>query len=77
MHRPLLLFLAISAMMMGTNAAINRPAVYRLGSNGSPNSQPSSAGGVVYRGYSSGGLWRSNSRQDWGGFQGRGPSGVK
>ena len=76
MHRPLLLVFATLTMMFGTTAAINRPGIYRLGSNGTPNSS-SSSGGVIYRGFGSGGGWRTSSRQGWGGFQGRGPSGAK
>lgn len=76
MHRPLLLAFAIAIVVFGANAAINRPGTYRLGSNGTPNSSPSS-GGVIYRGFGSGGSWRTSSRQGWGGFQGRGPSGAK
>lgn len=76
MHRPILLGLAVFVMMFGSSNAINRPGIYRLGNNGTPN-RSTSSGGVVYRGFGSGGSWRTSSRQDWGGFQGRGPSGVK
>lgn len=77
MHRPLLLVLSISAMVLGTNHSIHRPALYRLGDDGTPSSRSSGAGGVIYRGSGSGGRWRTSSRGGWGGFQGRGPSGVK
>ncbi len=77
MHRPLLLALSVSVVMIGTSASINRPTIYRLGSDGTPNSQQSSSGGVIYRGFGSGGRWRTSSRESWSGFQGRGPSGVK
>lgn len=77
MHRPLLLALSISVVALGTNESIHRPMIYRLGNDGTPPSRSSSAGGVIYRGSGSGGQWRTNSRQNWSGFQGRGPSGVK
>ena len=77
MHRPLLLVLSISVVALGTNDSIHRPTIYRLGDDGTPSSRPSSAGGVIYRGSGSGGQWRTSSRGGWGGFQGRGPSGVK
>ena len=76
MHRPLLLGLSVLVMTVGSSNAINRPNTYRLGSDGTPNSS-TSTGGVVYRGFGSGGTWRTSSRQGWSGFQGRGPSGVK
>ena len=77
MQRPLLLVLSISVVALGTNDSIHRPGIYRLGDDGTPSSRSSSAGGVIYRGSSSGGQWRTSSRGSWGGFQGGGPSGVK
>ena len=77
MHRPLLLILSISVVALGTHDSIHRPTIYRLGNDGTPYSQPSSAGGVIYRGSGRGGQWRTSSRENWSGFQGRGPSGVK
>ena len=71
MHRPLLLAFSIAIVVFGTNAAINRPGTYQLGSNGTPNSSPSS-GGVVYRGFGSGGSWRSGTRASGGGGPGGG-----
>ncbi|WP_186539584.1 hypothetical protein [Synechococcus sp. BIOS-E4-1] len=69
--------LSVSVTVLGSNDSIHRPAIYRLGNDGTPSSRPSSAGGVIYRGSGSGGQWRTSSRGGWGGFQGRGPSGVK
>lgn len=76
MQRPLILVMALSASVLGTTAAVQRPWAYRLGDEGTPASH-STSGGVVFRGSSRGGSWRSSSRKDWSGFQGRGPSGVK
>ena len=76
MRRALLLGLAVFVTLIGTTHAINGPGIYRLGSDGTPNSSTTS-GGVIYRGFGSGGTWRTSSRQGWSGFQGRGPSGVK
>ena len=74
MERALILALTVTAVLVGTSAAVIRPGVYRLGDEGTP--RPGT--GVAFRGGYRQGRWRSDGyRRDWGGFQGRGLSGAK
>jgi hypothetical protein len=74
MERQLLLLLAVLALLLGCGLAVTRPALYRIGQDGTPRS----SGGVAFRGRSVGGRWQPLAGQrSWEGFQGRGPSGVK
>ena len=74
MERQLLLVLAVLALLLGCGLAVTRPALYRIGQDGTPRS----SGAVAFRGRSVGGRWQPAAGQrDWGGFQGRGPRGAK
>ncbi|MFM7086731.1 MAG: hypothetical protein ACKOXO_07065 [Cyanobium sp.] len=74
MERPLILILALLALLLGCTAAITRPGLYRLGQEGTPIASP----GVSFSGSSRQGRWRPTPyRRDWERFQGRGPAGVK
>lgn len=73
-ERILLLFLTLSALLIGTAAAVLRPFVFRLGQEGTPPART----GVIYGGSYRGGRWLPRQgRRDWGSFQGRGPGGAK
>ncbi|MFO8238773.1 MAG: hypothetical protein R6U00_11115 [Prochlorococcaceae cyanobacterium] len=74
MERQLLLLLTLLALLLGCGFAITRPALYRIGQEGTPRAR----GAVAFRGRTVGGRWQPVAGQrTWGGFQGRGPSGAK
>jgi hypothetical protein len=74
LERRLILVLTITAVGVGTTAAVTRPLLYRLGQEGTP-SAPS---GVSYGGSYRSGRWVSQApTRDWSRFQGRGPGSAK
>ena len=74
-ERGLLLLLAVAAVAIGTVTAVTRPGLWRLGQDGTPTA----GSGVRYGGsYRAGrGVAAPSRRQDWSGFQGRGPGAAK
>jgi hypothetical protein len=74
LERRLILVLTMTAVGVGTTAAVTRPLLYRLGQEGTP-SAPS---GVSYGGSYRSGRWVSQApTRDWSRFQGRGPGSAK
>lgn len=74
-ERGLLLFVAVLVVGIGTTTAVTRPGLWRLGQEGTP----SAGSGVRYGGSYRAGRWvpATPRRQDWSGFQGRGPGSAK
>jgi hypothetical protein len=74
-ERGLLLLLAVMVVGVGTTTAITRPQLWRLGQDGTPGA----TSGVRYGGSYRAGRWlpATPRRQDWSGFQGRGPGSAK
>ncbi len=74
-ERGLLLLLAVAVVATGTVTAVTRPSLWRLGQEGTP----AASSGVRYGGSYRAGRWvpATSRRQDWSGFQGRGPGAAK
>ena len=73
-ERALILVLTLTAVGVGTTAAITRPLLFRLGQDGTPTA----SSGVSYSGSYRGGRWVPHGRpRDWSRFQGRGPGSAK
>ena len=74
-ERALLLLLAVTVVATGTITAVTRPGLWRLGQDGTP----AAGSGVRYGGSYRAGRWvpATPRRQDWAGFQGRGPGAAK
>ena len=74
-ERGLLLLLAVAVVAIGTVTAVTRPALWRIGQDGTP----AAGSGVRYGGSYRAGRWVAapSRRQDWSGFQGRGPGTAK
>jgi hypothetical protein len=74
LERSFILVLTISAVVVGSTAAVTRPLLYRLGDEGTP----SASGSVTWRGSGRSGRWLSRTgSRDWSRFQGRGPGSAK
>ncbi|WP_216903297.1 hypothetical protein [Synechococcus sp. CCY 9618] len=71
----LLLLVAVLVVGIGTTTAVTRPGVWRLGQEGTPPAGSSVRYGGSYRA----GRWvpATPGRQEWTGFQGRGPGSAK
>lgn len=74
-ERGLILLLAVAVVAVGTVTAVTRPGLWRLGQDGTP----AAGSGVRYGGSYRAGRWvvAPTRRQDWSGFQGRGPGAAK
>ncbi|MBW4529421.1 MAG: hypothetical protein KME02_01910 [Aphanothece saxicola GSE-SYN-MK-01-06B] len=74
-ERGLILLLAVAVVAVGTVTAVTRPGLWRLGQDGTP----AAGSGVRYGGTYRSGRWVAapTRRQDWSGFQGRGPGPAK
>ncbi|MBD2717688.1 MULTISPECIES: hypothetical protein [unclassified Synechococcus] len=74
-ERAVVMVLAVTVVTAGTLAAITRPGLWRLGQEGTP----AASSGVRYGGSYRSGRWVTATprRQDWSGFQGRGPGAAK
>jgi hypothetical protein len=74
-ERGLILLVALAVVAIGTVTALTRPALWRLGQDGTP----AAGSGVRYGGSYRAGRWVAapSRRQDWSGFQGRGPGAAK
>lgn len=74
MESTLLLTLLVACVLAGTSLAVIRPALFRLGQDGTPVADS----GVRYLGSYRSGRWRpERAPTDWNRFQGRGPGGAK
>ncbi len=74
-ERGLLLLVAVLVVGIGTATAVTRPGLWRLGQEGTPPA----GSGIRYGGSYRAGRWlpAPPRRQDWSGFQGRGPGSAK
>ena len=74
-ERGVLMLLAVAVVAIGTVTAVTRPGLWRLGQDGTP----AAGSGVRYGGRYRAGRWVpvTPRRQDWTGFQGRGPGAAK